>query len=303
MLKQSDKKQKERMRSMKEQVAQLQQDHDALTAENERLSGAGLQGELPEMHSERHEKELRKKQRQLERAVAQKSQLEDKLQMLTDEGTMDQQSRIVQLEKRVQVLQAQNAALRSEPGGIGIGIGVAEDTTGRTLGGGGDRDRDRGRGRGGGRTSNLDGMDGPEPSPGRERSHAAWEREKQLARRVEVLKARLEEKAKELEVANAQSGQAQGQLQRAQRENTMLQKKTKKLGGTGTKFSHTLSPSLSFSLTLSLFLTLFHTLILSLALPLTLSPSQIHTLKHFPTPTPPPLQARTNLETCRACSN
>ncbi|CAM9575309.1 unnamed protein product, partial [Discosporangium mesarthrocarpum] len=143
---------------------------------------------------------------------------------------------VAELERRVEVLTAQNAALRTivppPSGGQGAGgggtgpgrrQGTAAEEEAAAAGGGG------GQGRG---TPIKAASITPMPSNGaREASLKAWELEKKLRRRIESLERRLDEKGAELQAAEGQAAQARDLLARVSREKEVANRKLKGEGG------------------------------------------------------------------------
>eukprot|EP00903_Cladosiphon_okamuranus_P020140 g18493.t1 len=158
--------------------------------------------------------------------------------------------RLNELEKRVQVLTAQNAALRTivpppTPPTIAKNTAVATTTNtstasmmkgqGRRLGTAADSDASPSPGAGAGAVVStptpggavaIAGGNAPSGGVGigagvgshREAAHRAWEAEKKLRRRVEALERRLEERGAELQAAEGQVAKAKDLLARANKE-------------------------------------------------------------------------------------
>lgn len=135
-------------------------------------------------------------------------------------------SSVRELQRRVQVLEAQNEALRGAAQGAGQGWG---ETTPRAAPGGGTADAGSTVGGDGGRT--------PRDEAAASRARAAWEANKKTERRVEVMGKRLRERGQELEVSRKQLQAAQDTVERLQRERSELQVRLASLAGKGNKSS------------------------------------------------------------------
>jgi hypothetical protein len=218
MLKGRLRDQKEGVQDDKGLVLRLKKDNRKLMAENERLSAFG--DEAPELHSKQHEAEVRRMRKNLEEAHVREAQLQERVEKLASKGNRTGTARVADLEKRLQVLQAQNDALRSAGGGDDDGDG-----------GGGMFARPRTS-----PASPASSNAGSVRSRGGEekgRSRVAWEREKNLAKKVETLRGRLEEKVRELEVANGQCEQAKNLMGQVKKEKMDVQRRLSNWEKTG----------------------------------------------------------------------
>jgi chromosome segregation ATPase len=152
--------------------------------------------------------------------------------------TATAQRRAGELERRIQVLEAQNAALRSqaeERGG-----GNARNSRGNTA------SSSRRKGDGGADSSinpvdsqgSFDGGGAAVATVPRQRvtgdpPASWWINEKKLKRQADALRKKLEERTQELEAANGQASQVRDLLKRVQKERDVLQRKQPKSGHPG----------------------------------------------------------------------
>jgi chromosome segregation ATPase len=180
--------------------SKLQAAKDRLMEENERL---GEELSRAERSAASREGELTMVRRDLDSARSSEERLRQRLKRMQKEEAKaadgdeddDHQSRMVRdLQRRVQVLMAQNAALRGEAGDGSQAeeAGVNEETIAAL----------------------------------RAEKHKAWEVEKKLKRRVQQLEKRLEEKMTELAAAERETAQARAAAERASRERDLLAKRS-----------------------------------------------------------------------------
>ena len=131
--------------------------------------------------------------------------------------------------RRIKVLEAQIAALRSERAAdkkrAAVAAAAARAKATSTSSSAAASRRGEAGGDDGGVSPSVVG-----------KTRAAWEAEKKLRRRADRLASRLEERARELEASRKTADSLRTQLQRAQREKTLLEAQRKRQGSAGRGF-------------------------------------------------------------------
>ncbi|CAM9189161.1 unnamed protein product [Chrysoparadoxa australica] len=220
---------KEQVRTLKDGLAEAKQEMEELRRSNAKIAGARskaleendrLSQELAKLETAAGlgEDEVLKLRREAEAFREREETLRRKLRdanassqtrgdrggheedAMPGSGSGNSGKQVAELEKRIRVLTAQNAALRSasEPPVL-----AGEPET---------------------RTPRQEHHDSAAASE----RHKAWAVEKRLKRRIDVLEQRLAEKVAELEVAEGQAGQARDLLTRANKEKEALARQVQK---------------------------------------------------------------------------